>query len=627
MVRSAHTFLMPILAACIMLVSGCGTQNAIRLTISEDSKLVPTEVNRIEVRITMYSHAGDHTRRWGDYVLTSLPQSIVVNRGEAYDLGAKFWVDGFKDSQRRIVKYRSAAFPSGGVRDIEIVLDSSCIDKECEPSSHCESGVCVENTDPIEFPQIDADEEDEAVAPDLDDEDLEAEDVETEDLAEAEEVIDAVEEEVIDAVDVEAEEALDDPVEDEVMDVPPDPVEDEIIEDVMDAEDVEDADEEEAGCPPGPPLVGVESIAAGARHTCALMIGGGVKCWGLNDSGQLANETMADSPLPVDATGFSEDTVSAIALGHHHACAILDSSGGLRCWGYNEYGQLGDETSENRSTPVDVVGLSSGVISVAAGENHTCAVLDTGLVYCWGLNSVGQLGTGDTTHWYIPAPVDIAPDSATSVSTFGDHTCVLLDSGRVTCWGYNEHGQVGDGTMGLGHFSADPVAVEINTEHDLLEDAAAIAVGGFHTCVLTTTGGVKCWGDNTHGEIGLDPLEDEYSLYQVDVTGLEMGVGSIDCGTDQCCAVMEADGAVKCWGAGYVGQLGDGNYIDRYIPSSLYGFLTGGASVSSGKYHSCASFDSGEAMCWGENHEGRLGNGEFGAGLMSNKPAQVIHCE
>ena len=645
MIRCIHTSLMLILAVCIMPVSGCGSQSAIRLTISEDSKLVPTQVDRIEVRITIYSRDGDHTRQWGDYIIDSLPQTIVVNKGGQYDLGAKFWVDGFKDDRRRIVKYKSAAFPSGGVKNIEIVLDSSCLDRECEPNSHCESGDCLENTDPIEFPEVDADEEDEVDEPDMDEEDIEAEDLvdeevddPTDDLADAAEVIDALEEEVIDAMDMEAEEAVEDPgeedpveeevvdapldpEEEELIDAPPDPVEDEIIEDVMDAEDLE---EEEAGCPPGPPLVGVESIASGAKHTCALMTDGSVKCWGLNDSGQLGNGTTENSAVPVDVAGLG-DSVSKIAMGHHHGCAIMETSGALKCWGFNDYGQLGFGDIGDRSTPVDVTGLASGVISAAAGENHTCAVLTGGAVKCWGLNLDGQLGLGHNDHRYTPGSVDLSTDSAESVSAGQNHTCVKIVGGGIRCWGNNSHGQLGDGTTVNSNV---PVAVEIDASEDPLLGIETVACGGWHTCALTDTGGVKCWGYGHWGQLGIDISPDDYRLYPVDVTGLSSGMNAVSCRNHHSCAIVEASGAVKCWGYNGLGQLGDGTPNNRTEPVSVDG-LTTAAVISLGKYHTCAALGSGQAACWGQNGEdGRLGNGETGGEyLIEYVPVTVINCD
>ena len=151
---------------------------------------------------------------------------------------------------------------------------------------------------------------------------------------------------------------------------------------------------------------GVQAIAAGYGHTCALLDSGGMKCWGRNDYGQLGNGISGigeHETTPVDVVGLSSG-VQAIAADGYHTCALLDS-GGMKCWGYNFYGQLGDETLVDKTTPVDVSGLSSGVEDIAAGYYHTCAALTSGGVICWGSNSNGKLGDGTTGNSWIPVDV------------------------------------------------------------------------------------------------------------------------------------------------------------------------------------------------------------------------------
>ena len=235
------------------------------------------------------------------------------------------------------------------------------------------------------------------------------------------------------------------------------------------------------------------AIAAGDNHTCALTTTGGVKCWGDNNLGQLGDGTTTKRVTPVDVSGLTSG-VSAIATGGSHTCA-LTTTGSVKCWGRNFYGQLGDGTTTDRFTPVDVSGLTSGVSAIAAGGSHTCALTTTGGVKCWGRNSFGQLGDG-TAPTNSSTPVDASglTSGVSAIAAGNSHTCALTTTGGVKCWGNNSSGQLGDGTT-----TARSTPVDVS---GLTSGVSAIAAGGFHTCALTTTGGVKCWGNNFFGQLG-----------------------------------------------------------------------------------------------------------------------------
>ncbi len=341
---------------------------------------------------------------------------------------------------------------------------------------------------------------------------------------------------------------------------------------------------------------GVVSIAAGVAHTCAITSSGGVKCWGFNFYGQLGDGTQIESSVPIEVTGLSSG-VQAIAAGSFHTCA-LTSSGGVKCWGSNDAGQLGDGTRLGRSVPTDVSGLSTGVVAVASGWAHTCALLSTGSLRCWGENQNGQLGNGERLDRLTPTDVTGLSSGVVYMAAGAAHTCAITSSGDVKCWGQNGSGQLGTGTYSDRLTPTDVI--------DLSSGIVSLATGGFHTCALATSGGVKCWGSNLFGELG-----DGTTITgnrPADVSGLSSGVTAISAGGDHTCALTH-QGGVKCWGRNEAGQIGNGTRTIKLTPTDVAGLTAGQATVAAGMLHTCALSTLGGVKCWGGNYFGQLGDG------------------
>jgi alpha-tubulin suppressor-like RCC1 family protein len=352
----------------------------------------------------------------------------------------------------------------------------------------------------------------------------------------------------------------------------------------------------------------------GEAHTCALTSAGGVKCWGSNEFGQLGDGTTTAKATPVDVSGLTSG-VTAITAGYSHTCA-LTSAGGVKCWGDNSAGDLGDGTTTERTTPVDVIGLTSGVAAVSAGTSHTCAVTSGGGVKCWGDNSSGDLGDGTTTERTTPVDVSGLTSGATAISAGDDVTCALTSTGGVKCWGYNAEGNLGDGARtgpeecpGTPSCSRTPVDVS-----GLTSGVTAISVGKFASCAVTSAGAVKCWGSNSFGLLGdgtsggPEKCEGEpCSRTPVDVSGLTSSGTAISAGQFHTCALTSA-GGVKCWGSG---GLGDGKReFLRNAPVDVSGLTSGVAAVSAYS-DSCAVTSAGWVKCWGV--------GAFGGGGLSEE--------
>jgi len=339
------------------------------------------------------------------------------------------------------------------------------------------------------------------------------------------------------------------------------------------------------------PLKNLAETVAGKAHTCALSTSGTVQCWGVGTAGQLGDGTYDSATLPVPVSGITNAV--SLSLGTNTSCAVL-GDGTARCWGNNSYGELGTGTyTSNEPVPVAVSGLSD-VVSISAGQYHTCAVITDGTARCWGNNGSGQLGDGTNTASNVPVTVS-GLTNVISISAGDNQTCAVLSDGTARCWGYNDFGQLGDGTVTNSNV---PVAVTG------LSGVTAIDTMYRHSCAVLDDGTARCWGYNYYGQLG--NATNTNSNLPVAVSGLT-NAASVSVGMDYSCVTL-TDGTARCWGFNGYRNLGTGNQTNSNVPVTVSG-LSDIGTMSVGGYHACATLSDATSRCWGSNNDGQLGNG------------------
>ena len=304
-----------------------------------------------------------------------------------------------------------------------------------------------------------------------------------------------------------------------------------------------------------------------------------------------------------------------ITLGNSHSCA-LRPNGEVRCWGGNTSGQLGDNNQPDESSSPRPVFSMNNAATINALSDHTCVTRDDSRVWCWGSNGSGRLGNGNTSD--APVPVEASGvTSAVNVTSGGGHTCALTNAGRLLCWGNNGQGQLGNGEV-LSSPSFDHQKSNVRTQLGPdLENITEATLGTGFSCALLRDNSAWCWGFNNRGQLGLGD-NSEGRRFASQLTALAPAQ-RIDSGFNHTCA-LAVDGDVYCWGRGSDGALGNGSNGDAYVP--VHVALPGPAiSVSAGRAHSCAALESGAVYCWGDNEFGQLGRGSFGSTF--NTPQQV----
>jgi len=355
-------------------------------------------------------------------------------------------------------------------------------------------------------------------------------------------------------------------------------------------------------------LVGVLALAVSAAWASAAT--NGVVSWGANLERQLGDgSSEAFSDTPVAVSGLSG--VTAVSAGGLHSLALL-GGGTVMAWGDNESGQLGNGRNETvSSVPVAVSGLS-GVTAIAAGGEHSLALLSNGTVMAWGNNESGQLGTGNFNQSDVPVAVK-GLSGVAAISAGSDYSLALLKTGTVMAWGEDEVGQLGDGAVKT---TDAPVAVKG------LSGVAAISAGGDHSVALLKTGAVMAWGDDEAGQLGEQIAEEgepQFSDVPVAVHGLS-GVSAVAAGGFFSLALLKG-GTVMAWGADAHGQLGNGAAAADFEEPVAVSGLGGVTAISAGEQHGVALLAGGTAMDWGANEDGILGDGASGG--FSDSPVAV----
>ena len=319
------------------------------------------------------------------------------------------------------------------------------------------------------------------------------------------------------------------------------------------------------------------ALSAGDGFACAIVSDGSLRCWGRNDVGQLAQgntQDIGDSPgestVPVDLGPGR--TAVAVAAGGFHTCAILDI-GLVRCWGNGSSGQLGNGSTtaigdQPGEGPVAVDLGGQPAVAIAAGEQNTCAILASGQLRCWGLGGQGALAQGNTANigddpGEIPVPVNLGGHQAVAISIGTDHLCAILDDGSLHCWGANGFGELGRGgtsPYGNGPGETSPPSVTLPAGRK----AVAVSAGGRYVCAVLDDGQLRCWGRNLEGTLGQGSTTDYGKNPGESTLGVDIDtpVRSVTAGTFVTCAVSAS--GLRCWGSNTHGELGQGTGVSFY---------------------------------------------------------------
>jgi alpha-tubulin suppressor-like RCC1 family protein len=341
----------------------------------------------------------------------------------------------------------------------------------------------------------------------------------------------------------------------------------------------------------------VATLAIAGNQSFTVRTDGSLYGWGENGAKQLGATTATPVTTPVNVSGVAN--AKSVAAGLNHTCALLDG-GSVVCWGSNVSGQLGNNSQTASTTPVAVSGLSNAT-AIVAGEAHSCALRSDNTVVCWGANGSGQVGDGTTALKLVPTnvkDVDNANITAIALASGNNHMCALRSDGTALCWGKGDNGQLGNG----GTTGTNPKAIAVSS----LSTATQLSAGAKHSCAVRSSGGtVVCWGAG--GMIG-----DGTSTARTTPTVVSnvSGVLAVTSGEAHSCAV-KSDRTVVCWGDGSEARFGSGAFQVTSTTAVAVKDLTTAVAVATGPNanHTCALRSDGSVMCWGSNGNGQVGNG------------------
>jgi alpha-tubulin suppressor-like RCC1 family protein len=356
-----------------------------------------------------------------------------------------------------------------------------------------------------------------------------------------------------------------------------------------------------------PGVSGVQNISAGTERTMFVTVSGSVYGLGDNTYGELGNDTVGFSDAPGSVSGITNPKQVSGGSGHS---LVLESNGTVWAFGQNLYGQLGNNGTNNVDTPAQVTdgaGVLQNITAISAGSNFNLALTSSGNVRSWGQNNYGQIGDNTTTQRNQPVYVLTSGgtlSNITAVSAGADHSLALASNGSVWAWGYNAYGQLGNNTL-----TEEKEPVQVLTATGTLTGVTAISAGYYHSLALTSSGTVYAWGENNDGQLGTGTTTNSSVAVPISMSGTT--IKAIAAG-DAFSVALTSSNTLVAWGTNGNGQLGDGATTQSNVPVAVH-TLTSVSTFAVGEAFGVAVTSSGTVWAWGSNSVGQMGtNGTLG---------------